>query len=93
MANINQIPLPQGFHVAYQTTNLILPKMENELEIEVDKKTPKKLEDKASIEEIEEPLEDFNEHLFSEIVTDITINNRDEMTVTVLGGLKFTEQI
>ena len=55
MANINQIPLPQGFHVAYQTTNLILPKMENELEIEVDKKTPKKLDDKASIEEIEEP--------------------------------------
>ena len=55
MANINQIPLPQGFHVAYQTTNLILPKMENELEIEVDKKTPEKLEDKASIEEIEEP--------------------------------------
>ena len=45
------------------------------------------------IEEIEEPLEDFDEHLFGEIVTDITINNRDEMTVTVLGGLKFTEQI
>ena len=55
MANINQIPLPQGFHVAYQTTNLILPKMENELEIEVDKKTPEKLDDKASAEEIEEP--------------------------------------
>lgn len=55
MANINQIPLPQGFHVAYQTTNLILPKIENELEIEVDKKTPEKLEDKASVEEIEEP--------------------------------------
>ena len=45
------------------------------------------------IVEIEEPLEDFDEHLFSEIVTDITINNRDEMTVTVLGDLKFTEQI
>ncbi len=55
MANINKIPLPQGFHVAYQTTNLILPKMENELEIEVDKKTPKKLDDKASAEEIKEP--------------------------------------
>ena len=55
MANINQIPLPQGFHVAYQTTNVILPKMENELEIEVDKKTPEKLDDKASAEEIEEP--------------------------------------
>lgn len=55
MANINQIPLPQGFHVAYQTTNLILPKMENELEVEADKKAPEKLDDKASVEEIEEP--------------------------------------
>ena len=63
MANINQIPLPQGFHVAYQTTNLILPKMENELEIEVDKKTPEKLDDKASAEEIEEPQ---NEKVASE---------------------------
>lgn len=36
MANINPLPLPQGFHVAYQTTNLILPKMENELEINAD---------------------------------------------------------
>lgn len=34
MANVNTLPLPQGFHVAYQTTNLILPKMENELEVE-----------------------------------------------------------
>ena len=45
------------------------------------------------IEEIEEPLEDFDEHLFTEIITDITISNRDEMTMTVLGGLKFTELI
>lgn len=55
MANINQIPLPQGFHVAYQTTNLILPKMENELEIEADKNAPKELEDKASVEDVKEP--------------------------------------
>lgn len=34
MAQINQIPLPQGFNLAYHTTNVILPKMENELEIE-----------------------------------------------------------
>ena len=27
------------------------------------------------------------------IVTGICINNRDEMTVTLLGDLKFTEQI
>ena len=43
--------------------------------------------------EIEEPLESFNEMLFGEIVKDITLNNRDEMTFTLLGGLKFTERI
>lgn len=34
MANPNRIPLPQGFNVAYNTTNVILPKMEQEVEIE-----------------------------------------------------------
>ncbi len=45
------------------------------------------------IEEIEEPLEEFDEHLFHEVAKEIEINNRDEMTVTLLGGLKFTELI
>lgn len=44
---------------------------------------------KRVIDEIEEPLEEFNEHLFREIAVDMEINNRDEMTVTLLGGLKF----
>ena len=70
MANINQIPLPQGFHVAYQTTNLILPKMENELEIEVDKKVPEKLEDKASVEENEEAQ---NEEVTAEPEKDVEV--------------------
>lgn len=48
---------------------------------------------KAIIDEIEEPLEEFDDHLFHEIVTEIEINNRDEMTITFLGGLKFTELI
>lgn len=48
---------------------------------------------KSLLDEIEEPLVDFDEHLFHDVVTDITINNRDEMTITVLGGLKFTERI
>ena len=48
---------------------------------------------KSLIDELEQPLEAFDEKLFHEIVTDICINNRDEMTVTLLGGLKFTEQI
>lgn len=48
---------------------------------------------RSLIHEIEEPLEEFDEHLFYEIVTDIQLNNRDEMTFVLLGGLKFTEQI
>ena len=43
--------------------------------------------------EIEEPLEDFNEKLFKEIVVGMTINNKDELTITLLGGLEFTELI
>ena len=48
---------------------------------------------KSLIDEIEEPLEEFNDQLFHEIVIGIELNNRDEMTVTLLGGLKFTELI
>ena len=48
---------------------------------------------RALISEIEEPLEEFNELLFREIVQSVQISKRDEMEVTLLGGLKFTEQI
>ncbi len=48
---------------------------------------------KALLDEVEEPLDTFNEKLFNEIVVEITISNKDEMTITTLGGLKFTEVI
>lgn len=48
---------------------------------------------KSLIDELEQPLKAFEEKLFHEIVADICINNHDEMTVTLLGGLKFTELI
>ena len=48
---------------------------------------------KSLIDELEQPLGVFDEKLFHEIVTDICINHHDEMTVTLLGGLRFTEQI
>lgn len=48
---------------------------------------------KSLIDEIEEPLEEFDDHLFHEIVSGIELNNRDEMTITFIGGLKFTELI
>ena len=45
---------------------------------------------KSLFDELEQPLEVFDEKLFHEIVTDICINHHDEMTVTLLGGLRFT---
>ena len=48
---------------------------------------------KSLLDEIEEPLDEFNEKLFHEAVLELSINNRDKMEVTLLGGLKFTEQI
>ena len=51
----------------------------------------KKLQEILS--ELEAPLESFNEKLFFEIVEDMTINKNDEMTITILGGLRFTERI
>ena len=47
----------------------------------------------ALLDEIEEPLKEFDENLFFETVVDMTINKKDEMTVTLIGGLKFTELI
>ena len=46
---------------------------------------------KALLDEIEEPIEEFDEKLFQELIQEISVNKRDEMTFTVLGGLKFTE--
>ncbi len=48
---------------------------------------------KMRIDEIEEPLEQFDEKLFYEIVESMNLNNKDELTFTLIGGLKFTEVI
>lgn len=61
MANIQQIPLPRGFHVAYQTTNVIMPNIENELEIEGNK-----AEEAEEAEEIEGNTEEESEETVSE---------------------------
>ena len=47
----------------------------------------------ARIAEIEEPLEAFDEKLIFDIIERIDINNRDEMTVTLTGGFRFTERL
>ena len=48
---------------------------------------------KKLLEELEEPLDRFDEKLFTEIVQTISISRRDEMTVTLTGGLRFTEML
>ena len=48
---------------------------------------------KKLLEELEEPLDRFDEKLFTEIVQAISISRRDEMTVTLIGGLRFTEML
>jgi len=46
---------------------------------------------RKALERLDEPLEEFNEELFIEIVKSVEINNRDEMTVTLLGDIDITE--
>ena len=43
--------------------------------------------------EIEEPLVEFDEGLMRDTVREISINKQGEMTVTLLGGLSFTEKL
>lgn len=45
------------------------------------------------IAEITEPLTAFDELLFNETVEAMTLNNNDELTVTFIGGISFTEII
>lgn len=48
---------------------------------------------KSLLDEIEEPLEEFDQKLFEQIVCGMTLNRKDELTITLIGGLKFTEVI
>ena len=48
---------------------------------------------KTILDELEDPLERFDEKLFAEVVKAISIDQNDEMTMTVIGGLRFTELI
>ena len=48
---------------------------------------------KVLLDEIDEPLEEFDQKLFEQIVCEMTISRNDELTITLIGGLKFTEII
>ena len=63
-AQLGKVALPEGFHVAYQTTNVILPKIENEVELadkekEVEDVEAEETEAEAEAEEV--PVEDSDE--------------------------------
>lgn len=85
------------YHTQARQLHQQLDKLKTERYSSFESKILTMLEDvrklKALIDEPEQPLEAFEEKRFHEIVTDICINNHDEMTVTLLGGLKFTELI
>ena len=48
---------------------------------------------RSIIWEIEDPLDAFDEKLFYELVKDMTIDKNDNLTITLPGDLKFTEEI
>ena len=89
MANIQPLPLPQGFHFAYQTTNLILPKMENELEVKADDtkaKAPEKDVETVEPEEVsakEEVAENEEVSESNESETDTEVNDEKDEKVEV----------
>lgn len=82
----------QAREIDQQITKLKLQRQKR-----LDSSIMKMLEDvkhlKRLIEELEDPLESFDEKIFREIVRNIMIDTSDHMTIEVLGGLRFTEQI
>lgn len=86
-----------AYHTQAREIRQQLDKLKTERYSSFESKILTMLEDvrklKSLIDELEQPLEVFDEKLFHEIVTNICINHHDEMTVTLLGGLRFTEQI
>ena len=72
-----------------------LAKLKKERQTELDSHIIQMLEDvkhlKTILDELEDPLERFDEKLFAEVVKAISIDPNDEMTLTVIGGLRFTE--
>ncbi len=89
MLNQNKLPLPQGFNVAYTTTNVILPKMEQEVEMN-DEEEIANSEANTQIEEtgtdeitVTEPVitEDVAEETSEEVAdvpNDVEVENTEE---------------
>ena len=47
----------------------------------------------ARLNEIDEPLDSFDQKLFEEVIKGMTVNNRDDMTFRLIGDLTFTVRL
>jgi predicted nuclease with TOPRIM domain len=88
---------PEVHQTQSRDINNQLVKLKKERQTELDSHIIQMLDDvkhlKTILEELEDPLERFDEKLFTEVVKAISIDHNDEMTLTVIGGLRFTELI
>lgn len=88
---------PEVYQAQANEIGAELAKLKDVRQEKFNSKTASMLEEvkklKMLIFELEEPLEEFNEKLFLEIVKSIQINKEDEMSVEFLGGLRFRERI
>ena len=88
---------PEVHQTQSRDINNQLAKLKKERQTELDSHIIQMLEDvkhlKTILDELEDPLERFDEKLFAEVVKAISIDPNDEMTLTVIGGLRFTELI
>jgi predicted nuclease with TOPRIM domain len=88
---------PEVHQTQSRDINNQLAKLKKERQTELDSHIIQMLDDvkhlKTILEELEDPLERFDEKLFTEVVKAISIDHNDEMTLTMIGGLRFTELI
>ena len=88
---------PEVYQAQANEINAELAKLKDVRQEKFNSKAATMLEEvrklKMLIFEQEEPLEAFDEKLFLEIVKSIQINKEDEMSVELLGGLRFRERI
>ncbi len=88
---------PEVHQAQSREINNQLASLKKERQTELDSQIIQMLEEvrhlKMVLDELEDPLDRFDEKLFSEIIKTITISQADEMEMTVLGGLRFTELI
>ena len=86
--------IPDGL-CRHAERKLLLRQHKQQRQAAVDSMIPSMIADirrlQSLLAEIKEPLVEFDEGLMRDTVREISINKQGEMTVTLLGGLSFTE--